>query len=660
MTLNQIKHDEILLKDRSKTPWIVIYYQKNTALEGTVNYDTNEDLPHKLLEVDYISEWEFYNETNGPIENGTYNIDARTNIASGIATSFRANINSGAVSTKKGNFSSTLLTVGTGAAEFLSDEFVEYGLSNLKLNLDTEFSSNNISSETLTRLLSFNVGDILKTTTGQYWEITAINVTTGTNSKNITAGSLYNDLAAICNNSGLFTGSPNEHTFSTDIEFRKFKFTLTQRNDLQIQYSIPATDKLVTEDCPYDICVIPYNDFYLSYFPGSSSGSLSAKYSRRDVALATASAIIKNHGSLIFDVQLLPYFPIQSLISTRNDIITADSTKQFTYIINSADNSVLSYIFHVPNSQFTFNIEEKVIVDETSMDKKVKNQCYKYRLCSPNFDGYFDFSAAKNNGVDYFNVDCVYKPYSPYIHINPNFKNLYGKDFNDPRGLICGGDFSLTQIEDKWQEYQLQNKNYQEIFNRDIQNLELTNEINREKTIFAGAISTIGGAIGGITQGAKKGAYGAIAGGLVGTIGAGLGAGLNLQWGDTLRSEALDYKQDMFGYQLGNIQALPDTLKKVTSLNNNNKIFPILEIYKCTEEEETAFINKIAYNGMTVMRIGKISDFLENNWTYKDISSKNYIKGKIIRLSDLIDDFHIANEIANEINKGAYYENTTI
>lgn len=88
-----------------------------------------------------------------------------------------------------------------------------------------------------------------------------------------------------------------------------------------------------------------------------------------------------------------------------------------------------------------------LINNDIALSMKVSNECDKYRLCSPNWSNFFDFSLAKNGGtVMSFNVDCSYKPFSPYIHINPDFKGLYGRDFNDARGLICGGEFSLPQV----------------------------------------------------------------------------------------------------------------------------------------------------------------------------------------------------------------------
>ena len=108
--------------------------------------------------------------------------------------------------------------------------------------------------------------------------------------------------------------------------------------------------------------------------------------------------------------------------------------------------------------------------------------------------------------------------------------------------------------------------------------------------------------------------------------------------------------------ELGTIQALPNTISKVSALNNNNKIFPILEYYTCTEEEEKAFINKGAYNGMTVMAIGKLRGYIGNNWEYNGIKSKGYIKGSIIRIENISEDTHYFNAIADEIFKGVYYD----
>ena len=104
----------------------------------------------------------------------------------------------------------------------------------------------------------------------------------------------------------------------------------------------------------------------------------------------------------------------------------------------------------------------------------------------------------------------------------------------------------------------------------------------------------------------------------------------------------------MYGYNLGNIQALPTSLTKTSAFTYNNKIFPILEYYTCTDQEKQALRDKIKYNGMTVMRIGTIAEFIPN-------AVKQYIKGRIIRLEGIEEDYHFLKAISEEIFKGAFF-----
>ena len=86
---------------------------------------------------------------------------------------------------------------------------------------------------------------------------------------------------------------------------------------------------------------------------------------------------------------------------------------------------------------------------DTALNRKLANECDLLRLVSQNYSAIFEFSPAKSGGVDGFLADCTYKPWSPYIHIMPKLKGLYGDNFvsiDDARGLICGGDMSLPQL----------------------------------------------------------------------------------------------------------------------------------------------------------------------------------------------------------------------
>ena len=58
---------------------------------------------------------------------------------------------------------------------------------------------------------------------------------------------------------------------------------------------------------------------------------------------------------------------------------------------------------------------------------------------------------------------------------------------------------------------------------------------------------------------------------------------------------------------------------------------------------------------MTVMAIGTIANYIGNNWSYNNIKSKGYIKGEIIRIENLEDEFHLLKSISDEIYKGVYF-----
>lgn len=193
----------------------------------------------------------------------------------------------------------------------------------------------------------------------------------------------------------------------------------------------------------------------------------------------------------------------------------------------------------------------------------------------------------------------------------------------------------------------MNNKNYENIFDRTIQNMEVNNNIQREQQAWSIAAGTVGAIAGGAGSGAMIGGpVGAVVGGLAGGAASLAGGIRDYQLAEQGRKEALNYYTDMYKYNLGNIQALPTSLAKTSALTYNNKIFPILEYYTCTDEEKQALRDKMKYNGMTVMRIGTIQEFMREE--------PSYIKGKLIRLENIEEDFHILNAIADEMNKGVF------
>ena len=286
-----------------------------------------------------------------------------------------------------------------------------------------------------------------------------------------------------------------------------------------------------------------------------------------------------------------------------------------------------------------------------ALTRKLANECDVLRLVSQNYSAIFEFSAAKSGGVDGFLADCTYKPWAPYIHILPKLKGLYGDNFvsiDDARGLICGGDMSLPQLSNAWANYQLQNKTYQEMFDRQIKNMDVQNDVNRQGALAQAIVAPINGAAYGAAIGNKLGGGGGIGtavGATLGAIGGGVTAGID--YANTIRmmEENRQYAIDMYGYNLQNIQAIPTSVTKTSALTCDTRVWPFIEYYTCTIKERDALSDKIKYNGMTIMKIGTLNEY--------SLGEGNFYKGQLIRLNLKVDS-HMAYEIYNELNKGVY------
>lgn len=663
MTFNQIKTNETLLKDKSDCAWLIAYIAKDATaeqLQGTIN--TNSTLDIDVMAYNEWSEFDGYqnvpfagpanttkykiNYSSYTIGPGYYLIDSNRNVTRNLA----------------GDVQNSSLRVNLNLSENDREAALKTGFDSIRLKSMNSFVSawapDLHTQEELNRFLSLD-GKYIKDNNGKIYLASVVKENKDKNiSYAVTAGGLYNELTAgvseskTSKGSNALEGSPNANSFSLELTYSNYKLTLIEMNQYETSYNMAEqTNRLTTIDSEYNIIAVPYGEVVVKNLAGNQIVKTNA-----DLGMSFITSLQRGETPLVvYDIQLVPYCPIQSNITEQGEI-TVTSTAQYSLIKHGSGNTATTegIIFFVPKSTFSSYIFEGFISKARSnIQRKINNECDKWRLTSPNYANYFDFSAEKNNGVFAYKVDCTYKPYSPYIHICPLFNGLlYGEDFNDPRGLVCGGDFSLTQVSDAWQTYQLQNKNYQQTFDRQIQNMEVNNKYQRITDITTAVAGTVQGATAGAMMG---GGWGAAIGGVVSGVAGAADVGIN----EALRNEALDYSKDLFGYNLGNIQAIPLTLTKVSAFNANNKIFPVLEYYTCTDREKQALANKLAYNGMTTMVIDTIENNLGNDWEYtinnKIITSKNYIKAKPIRL-DLYDDFHVANTIAKELDMGFYID----
>lgn len=446
-----------------------------------------------------------------------------------------------------------------------------------------------------------------------------------------------------------------------------------------------SKDGCHTRNAPYDIICLPMSQIDIIN-PSASPVGVGVHNPDwvmsfiRTLQIGGESGGVAWGGSNVYDVQILPFCPLQNIIGNKpyfnHDIdITKVGVENYNYDAVKTGSTIINFIiFYVQDASQTLNITN--LYDTINKeykpvplcckinDRKIDNECDLWRLVSPNYEGSFDFNLSKIialkrdfdiGRLEFFNVDITYRPYQPYIHINPDFEFLYGVDYDDSRGLICGGDFSLSAVSDQWTEYMINNKNFQNTFNRELDSLEVNRTIQREKETFnitqsalSSSVSIAKGVIGG---GLKGGVGGAIAGGVVGGISAGLNIASNVKqadWNERAYEEIRDYKIDMFNFNLENIQARPYSITRSSTISYNFKKFPILEYYTCTEGEKKALRDKLKYNGMTVMRIGTISDFISD-------TEERFVKGQIIRLDNIADDSHLLQDIFNEVNKGLFF-----
>ena len=653
MTFNQIKKKEILLKDESDTPWIVGYIsRKIQTKQGTIVVGSNYDIS---MSDTAHNDFAFYDNRSA----NTAIRDIPDYVKIGVNVSYPIDLgrsmkntfyfdNNGAktkdtwISGTNGFYSIFKTDLDTIMASNYPDW---YNMDDIVNDLKSKF--NYASASNVSTLLTQYSGKRIQFSDGIFRII--VKQISYTASGNITVddGAIYsNDLGPVTKHgieevlgrsvnigvSPLFNATVSGQAYY--IEMQELSSDGTEYN-----WSIPAGRNKLT-DAPYDMFAIPMNSIFYGDIPGGTT------YRQLDdigkiVASSIGVELSAGASGELYDIQIVPYCPFQIAIQSSNTISTLNLVEHTDYeFIKDGDGVSVGIMLFPSESSFTQTISlspsDRIVIE----DYKVESECDLYRLCSPNYTGVFEFNAAKNDGVTYFEVNCTYKPYNPYIQLNPNFKRLYGRDFNDERGLICGGDFSMAIVNDAWVTYELNNKNYEKSFQRNITSLELQNKYATIRDV-AGAVSGTVGA------GAMGNELAPGAGAITAPISAVAGAAdvyMNLK----LRRENINLQKDQFSYGLQNIRALPLTLSRTTSYTINNKYFPFLEYYSCSDVEREAFKNKIKYEGMTIMTIGTIRDYVSNEM--------QFVKGRMIKIlgDDYYADTHISEEINSRVSQGIY------
>ena len=456
MSYNQIKQSETLLKDGTECAWIVGYMARNdgegniTHISGTVTAMNNQ-----YISLTTMTKTQFINDIIGQTlsdsrieltcsfnqENKPY--DIKTIL-------YYENIGQGYVAPEKDRHN---VWACSKLPDLTSYNPIDY--ARLRSNIS---SAMNLKTN-VTNSLFYN-GKNVKLSDGKVYNV---EIKLSNDSEYIekdipsTMPNVFEDLNSNFKSWLDSTGSVNNTIYGNPYGKIKYKVKSVSvvlnevMQDGTYKFEIPISRNKV-KDAPYDMFAIPYSpDRNNEPYVWISANDMGAEGVRlnSEISLLVAQNISEKWGATLYDLQLLPYCPLPELLSDPGtsdmSIVNLKTGADFT-LIKDSNNKIMSMIVFPNNSSFSTKIELQNPIKIS--DVKVESECDMYRLCSPNYQGVFEFNAAKNNGISYFDVDCTYLPYNPYIHVAPNFGGLYGKDFDDTRGLVCSGDFSLARISD--------------------------------------------------------------------------------------------------------------------------------------------------------------------------------------------------------------------
>lgn len=683
MNFNQIKKSEILLKDETESGWFVGYMAANAPdiTFDVVTPDANTYPPSP------ISTEELNSLANSSLISTPQDFDIMANGCLGanrsrsrwltVNTTGIVKLREDRIERQDTNYSFNMDYTAQQCGQWFSNGLVENRnnvIDTTRKQLAADIGARMLTSDEINQLISMNNNTYYDASNNKTFTVRFKQIGSGGSLYHAnypTAGDFYNTICQIAiGYCGMYSAPSSTSNVDVSVGYASnyTQYELLIEDTIQNlgTVHIPTTT-IGLMDAPYKMFCIPAGDVKIESSVNKEYINSSEFYNK-----ILVSSLIKNLGgtassNYIYDMQYLPYCPFKGGILSENKITITD--KSLSLMVNKelvtlgkvveGGREDYSFMLFCNISSFSLNINKRIDFPADPIQFKLDHETKFCRICSPNYSSSFEFRPTSNYGVEYFEVNCTYKPYQPFIHVNPKFSSngLYGSDFNDNRGLVCSGDFSLPSVTDAWKQYQINNAAYQDSFDRRIENMEETYSIqrDRQKTQAAIGVATaaLSGAVGGGVAGANVGgpvggAVGGVVAGVAGTAASVYGMRKDLEYADSLQREALSYAQDQFNYSLQNIKALPYSLGKVSSFTINNKVFPFVEFYSASDEEINALRNRIEFRGMTIGVIGKIPNYLG--------LSRSFIQGSLIRIEGIEEDYHTAAAIAAELHKGVYIE----
>ena len=257
---------------------------------------------------------------------------------------------------------------------------------------------------------------------------------------------------------------------------------------------------------------------------------------------------------------------------------------------------------------------------------EINKECDTIKIVSPSRASQYLFRPYNNGGIMEFKTKITLRPYNTIIYVRPSTKGLLMYDYDDKDCLIISEDFSLTAVTSEWTNYIYNNRNYNDVFERQIQGREFERTWERKiedaqkksdewtsRNISAQKASTYTGNLPIISS-------------VAGAIGTAFQdqtylqmAQIDRQYNEALYQEGIQISRDLFNLQLENIQSQPLVPSKITTLDA--KLLPgvYLEYYSTNPTELQAINDFYRFNGNRVDAYGTFNQY----WGW-------FVRGKII------------------------------
>ena len=158
--------------------------------------------------------------------------------------------------------------------------------------------------------------------------------------------------------------TPDNTSFKVSYVCSGYKLSIVEDPELEITCKISSTRKK-SNDGLYDIFCMPFGDIEVG--TGTSSTFISQYTTNKELNMtALISLVSQMTQANVYDLQLLPYCPIQSIIVDTGRISKTNLTEGIDYdVLKTTDSTPVEkgIIFYVPTGNFTLNIDQQLQYD---------------------------------------------------------------------------------------------------------------------------------------------------------------------------------------------------------------------------------------------------------------------------------------------------------